>query len=202
MLVKNIRLFPWLALSAILVPGIPSSALAQDTKEVVEEESEAPEPTPDIEETITVIGIRAGDDAARHQDEPRRPTDRHPELRPGCAPASPVHPGHDLVLRLRDRFQLFVLQHARHPADPHQHDLRRRPSQRPGRARCLFQQLPRLHEHGRQHPDPAWSRHLVGRLAFLRRIGELRQLPSGPGSQWRPSPRPRLVRHQEGFLRL
>ena len=62
MLVKNIRLFPWLALSAILVPGIPPSALAQDTKEVVEEESEEPEATPPIEETITVIGIRAGDE--------------------------------------------------------------------------------------------------------------------------------------------
>ncbi|MGB5296496.1 MAG: TonB-dependent receptor plug domain-containing protein, partial [Thermoanaerobaculia bacterium] len=62
MLVKNIRLFPWLALSAILVPGIPPSALAQDTKEVVEEESEEPEMTPAIEETITVIGIRAGDE--------------------------------------------------------------------------------------------------------------------------------------------
>ena len=62
MLVKNIRLFSWLALSAILVPGIPPSALAQDTKEVVEEESEEPEATPAIEETITVIGIRAGDE--------------------------------------------------------------------------------------------------------------------------------------------
>ena len=62
MLMKNIRLFPWLALSAILVPGIPPSALAQDTKEVVEEESEEPETTPAIEETITVIGIRAGDE--------------------------------------------------------------------------------------------------------------------------------------------
>ncbi len=59
---KNIRLFPWLALSAILVPGIPPSALAQDTKEVVEEESEELETTPAIEETITVIGIRAGDE--------------------------------------------------------------------------------------------------------------------------------------------
>ncbi|MGB5660974.1 MAG: Plug domain-containing protein, partial [Thermoanaerobaculia bacterium] len=62
MLVKNIRLFPWLALSAILVPGIPPSALAQDSNEVVEEESEEPETTPAIEETITVIGIRAGDE--------------------------------------------------------------------------------------------------------------------------------------------
>ncbi|MGB5341639.1 MAG: TonB-dependent receptor plug domain-containing protein [Thermoanaerobaculia bacterium] len=62
MLVKNIRLFSWLALSAVLVPGIPPSALAQDTKEVVEEESEEPETTPAIEETITVIGIRAGDE--------------------------------------------------------------------------------------------------------------------------------------------
>ena len=59
---KNIRLFPWLAFSAILVPGIPPSALAQDTKEVVEEESEKLETTPAIEETITVIGIRAGDE--------------------------------------------------------------------------------------------------------------------------------------------
>jgi iron complex outermembrane receptor protein len=62
MLAKNIRLFPWLALSAILVPGIPPSALAQDTKEVVEEDSEEPETTPAVEETITVIGIRAGDE--------------------------------------------------------------------------------------------------------------------------------------------
>ncbi len=62
MLVKNIRLFPWLALSAILVPGIPPSALAQDTKEVVEEDSEELETTPAIEDTITVLGIRAGDE--------------------------------------------------------------------------------------------------------------------------------------------
>ena len=62
MLVKNIRLFPWLALSAILVPGIPPSAMAQDSNEVVEEESEEPETTPAIEATITVIGIRAGDE--------------------------------------------------------------------------------------------------------------------------------------------
>ena len=62
MLVKNIRLIPWFALSAILVQGIPPPALAQDTKEVVEEESEEPETTPAIEETITVLGIRAGDE--------------------------------------------------------------------------------------------------------------------------------------------
>jgi iron complex outermembrane receptor protein len=62
MRVKDIHFSYLLVLAAIMAPGLAPSALAQGTNEAVEEESEEPESTPEIEETITVIGIRAGDE--------------------------------------------------------------------------------------------------------------------------------------------
>ena len=132
---------------------------------------------------------RAGDPAR-----PGSRGDRDRKLRPGRPGAAPVHPLDDLVLGLGRRFQLLVLQPARHPADPDQHDPRRRAAQRPGRARPVLQQLPRFHQHRRQHPDPARRRHFVGRLALVRRIGELRQRAVRPtrraatcGWSWAPT---------------
>ena len=55
-------------------------------------------------------------------------------------------------------------------------------AQRSRGARALLQQFPRLSEHRRQHSDPARCGHVCGRLARIRRLGELRQ----PGARARP----------------
>ena len=52
----------WLVLAAMLVPVLSFGATAQDTTETNEEQNEESESPAAIEETITVIGIRAGDE--------------------------------------------------------------------------------------------------------------------------------------------
>ena len=139
--------------------------------------SESPPCRAMLEETITVIGIRAGDKVPvtkTNLDREQIDTLNYGQDVPQLLQYTPAMTWYS-DSGVGSNYS--VLQHARHPADPHQHDLRRRPSQRPGRARCLLQQFPRLHEHGGQHPDSAWRRHFVGRLALLRRIGELRHSP-------------------------
>jgi len=62
MLLKDSHRFLWLALMAILVPGFSPVALARETSEAIDEEGDEAESDSTIEETITVIGIRAGED--------------------------------------------------------------------------------------------------------------------------------------------
>ncbi len=62
MLLKDSHRFLWLALMAILVPGFSPVALARETSEAIDEEGDEAESDSAIEETITVIGIRAGED--------------------------------------------------------------------------------------------------------------------------------------------
>ena len=65
MLLEYTHRILWLALTAILVPGISPAALARETTEAIDEESDEAESDSTIEETITVIGIRAGNEVQR-----------------------------------------------------------------------------------------------------------------------------------------
>ena len=62
MLMKNVQPLRWFVSVAILVARISLAAPAQETTQVIDEQSEESESPAAIEETITVIGIRAGDE--------------------------------------------------------------------------------------------------------------------------------------------
>ena len=82
-----------------------------------------------VEDSITVIGIRAGEQVPvtkRNMD--RDEIDKF-SYGQGCSAAARSYSIDELVLRLGYRVQLLVLQHARDPTDPHQHDPRRSAAQ-------------------------------------------------------------------------
>ena len=58
----TLRSMNWLVLAAILVPGSSFATPQEDSTEAIDEPVERQEPPPAIEESITVIGIRAGEE--------------------------------------------------------------------------------------------------------------------------------------------
>ena len=79
-----------------------------------------------VEESVTVVGIRAGDDVPVT----KRNMDREEIEKLSYGQDVPelleLHAFDELVFGFRYRRQLFLLQHARDPANADQHDLRRR----------------------------------------------------------------------------
>ncbi len=110
-----------------------------------------------------------------HEDRSPAGGDRAPRLRAGDAGPAEADALGDPVLGDRHRRRLRVLLPARHPADPGQHDPRRRPPERGRGLHPLLRGLRRARGLARQHPGPAGRGHVERGLGRVRGLGQLRE---------------------------